>query len=89
MVLARQGFVDLQRRSLSSPGADPLHLMLIECKRRHLCDESGYRLPGVHWTFSVSVGSDDPMKVKLNDRYNMDCVVNLLRVQVLKYIYVT
>ena len=43
----------------------------------------------MHWTFSVSVGSDDPMKVKLNDRYNMDCVVNLLRVQVLKYIYVT
>jgi hypothetical protein len=70
--MARQAFASLQIRSLSLPGADPLHLMLNECKRRNLCDESGYRLPGVHWTFSVSVGSDDPMKVKLNEK--IDCI---------------
>jgi len=52
----------IQVRALSSPGADPLHLMVTECKRRNLCDETGYRLPGVHWTLSVAATAEDPLQ---------------------------
>ena len=54
----------IQVRALSSPGADPLHLMVTECKRRNLCDETGYRLPGVHWTLSVAATAEDPLQVR-------------------------
>jgi hypothetical protein len=45
------------------PGADPLELIRKECLVRNLCDEHGYRRPGVHWVFSVAVTPDDPNKV--------------------------
>jgi len=42
-------------RALTSLGMDPLVLWKNECHQRRLCDEDGYRLPGVHWTMAVSI----------------------------------
>ena len=56
-------FQGVQTRALTSPGVNPLQLMLEECRRRNLCDEAGFRLPRVHWTFAMSFGSDNPTKV--------------------------
>jgi len=41
------------------PAKDPLALIRDECHRRKLCDEYGFRRPGVHWVFSVAVTPDD------------------------------
>jgi len=43
-----------------APGRDPLALIRDECHKRKLCDEYGFRRPGVHWVFSVAVTPDDP-----------------------------
>ena len=40
----------------SSPGSDPLDILLKECVGRNLCNEQGYRLPGVHWVCAIAVG---------------------------------
>jgi len=42
---------------------DPLALMRNECHKRKLCDEHGFRRPGAHWVFSVSVTPDDLSQV--------------------------
>mmetsp|Transcript_18655 Transcript_18655/g.45054 ORF Transcript_18655/g.45054 Transcript_18655/m.45054 type:complete len:271 (+) Transcript_18655:91-903(+) len=41
------------------PGDNPLAVIRKECEGRHLCDEHGYRRPGVHWVFSLAVTPDD------------------------------
>jgi len=41
------------------PGSNPLEVIRKECSNRHLCDEHGYRRPGVHWVFSLAVTPDD------------------------------
>lgn len=46
-----------------SPGLDPLELIRKECLARNLCDEHGYRRPGVHWVFSIAITPDDPNHV--------------------------
>lgn len=53
-------------RSLAtrSPGNDPLTVIRKECEGRHLCDEHGYRRPGVHWVFSLAVTPDDVTMVR-------------------------
>lgn len=45
------------------PAKDPLALIRDECHRRKLCDEYGFRRPGVHWVFSVAVTPDDLSQV--------------------------
>eukprot|EP00980_Cylindrotheca_fusiformis_P024493 scaffold11961_cov122-Cylindrotheca_fusiformis.AAC.5 len=45
-----------------APGSNPLEVMQEECYSRNLCDENGYRRPGVHWVFSMAVTPDDPSK---------------------------
>lgn len=53
-------------RSLAtrSPGNDPLNVIRKECEGRHLCDEHGYRRPGVHWVFSLAVTPNDVTMVR-------------------------
>jgi hypothetical protein len=51
------------RAFATAPGVDPLDYLRETSVKRNLCDESGYRLPGVHWTMSVAFASDDPMQV--------------------------
>jgi hypothetical protein len=46
-----------------APGANPLEVIKKECLHRNLCDEHGYRRPGVHWVLSVAVTPEDPTKV--------------------------
>jgi hypothetical protein len=48
------------------PASDPLALIRDECHKRKLCDEYGFRRPGVHWVFSVAVTPDDPTQVGRN-----------------------
>eukprot|EP00526_Cylindrotheca_closterium_P019654 CAMPEP_0113635018 /NCGR_PEP_ID=MMETSP0017_2-20120614/18244_1 /TAXON_ID=2856 /ORGANISM="Cylindrotheca closterium" /LENGTH=234 /DNA_ID=CAMNT_0000545761 /DNA_START=162 /DNA_END=866 /DNA_ORIENTATION=+ /assembly_acc=CAM_ASM_000147 len=43
-----------------SPGSNPLEVIKKGCLQRNLCDEHGYRRPGIHWTFSIAVSPDDP-----------------------------
>lgn len=50
------------RAFATAPCADPLEFLLKTSLKRNLCDASGYRLPGVHWTLSVAFASDDPMQ---------------------------
>lgn len=38
-----------------APGSNPLALIRDECIARNLCDELGFRRPGVHWVFSVAI----------------------------------
>ncbi|KAL3937513.1 MAG: hypothetical protein SGBAC_007405 [Bacillariaceae sp.] len=45
-----------------SPGTNPLEVIKKGCLQRNLCDENGYRRPGLHWTFSIAVSPDDPTK---------------------------
>lgn len=45
------------------PGSNPLEVIQKECVNRHLCDEHGYRRPGVHWVFSLAVTPDDVSQV--------------------------
>lgn len=45
-----------------APSEDPLELLRETSAKRNLCDESGYRLKGVHWTLALAYGSDDPVK---------------------------
>ena len=45
------------------PGLDPLEVIRKECLARNLCDEHGYRRPGVHWVFSVAITPDDITQV--------------------------
>jgi hypothetical protein len=47
----------------TSPGNDPMDLMKESFFKRKLCDESGYRLPNVHWTMSIAFSSEDSKKV--------------------------
>lgn len=47
----------------TTPASDPLELMQATFRKRGMCDESGFRLPGVHWTMALAFGADDPMKV--------------------------
>jgi hypothetical protein len=52
-----------------SPGANPLEVILNQCARRHLCDENGFRRPGVHWVFSIAVTPDDVSQVRVVEHY--------------------
>ena len=45
------------------PGMDPLEVIRKECLARNLCDEHGYRRPGVHWVFSIAITPDDITQV--------------------------
>ena len=47
-----------------------------QCETRHLCDEHGYRRPGVHWVFSLAVTPEDVLQVNMSssDRVYV-CVV--------------
>ena len=45
------------------PGRDPLDVIRKECLARNLCDEHGYRRPGVHWVFSIAITPDDISQV--------------------------
>lgn len=47
----------------TAPGGDPLELMRATFMKRGVCDESGFRMPGVHWTMALAFGVEDPMKV--------------------------
>jgi hypothetical protein len=49
-----------------APGSDPLDVIRKECLARNLCDETGYRRPGVHWVFSVAIAPDDLSKVGMS-----------------------
>jgi hypothetical protein len=49
---------------LVSPGNDPLVVLRNECFERNLCDDFGFRLPGVHWVFHIAVGGEDTEKVR-------------------------
>ena len=51
------------RAFATAPGSDPLDVIRKECIARKLCDEDGYRRPGVHWIFSVAISPEDPSKV--------------------------
>ena len=51
------------RAFTTAPSTDPLELMRMSYMQKGLCDESGYRLPGVHWTMAIAFGTDDPMEV--------------------------
>jgi hypothetical protein len=53
-------------RSLATkpPGPNPFDVIRKECVQRHLCDEHGYRRPGVHWVFSLAVTPDDISQVR-------------------------
>jgi hypothetical protein len=51
------------------PGGDPLDLIRKECVARNLCDEYGYRRPGVHWVFSVAITPDDANLVSVSSRF--------------------
>lgn len=41
------------------PGPDPLEILRKESLARNLCDEEGFRRPGVHWVISLAVSPDD------------------------------
>lgn len=62
-----QQVVSSKSRSFATkpPGSDPLDVIRDECLRRNLCDEHGYRRPGVHWVFSVAVTPNDPNQVRV------------------------
>ena len=51
----------LQQRGLATrahmPGSDPLDILRKECVARQLCDEQGFRLPGVHWVCAIATMS--------------------------------
>jgi hypothetical protein len=49
-----------------APGSDPLDVIRKECFARNLCDENGYRRPGVHWVFSIAICPDDLSKVGMS-----------------------
>jgi hypothetical protein len=57
-------FVVVRALGTKPPGSDPLDVIRKECLTRNLCDEHGYRRPGVHWVFSVAVTPDDPSQVR-------------------------
>lgn len=60
------------------PASDPLALIRDECHKRKLCDEFGFRRPGVHWVFSVAVTPDDVSQVCIlfiTVMVNMSCQV--------------
>ena len=38
-----------------APGADPLEVLRKDSLGHKLCDEGGYRKPGVHWVFAVAM----------------------------------
>lgn len=61
-------------RSLAtkSPGANPLEVIRSQCTNRHLCDELGYRRPGVHWVLSLAVTPDDVTLVR-RKYVTLDC----------------
>jgi hypothetical protein len=61
-------------RSLATkaPGSNPLEVIRKECINRHLCDEHGYRRPGVHWVFSLAVTPDDISQVI---QESSDCII--------------
>lgn len=44
---------------LTAPGPDPLQVLRETCLKKSLCDESGFRVPGVHWVFAVAVNSSN------------------------------
>ena len=58
-----------------APASDPLELMRATFVKRGMCDESGFRMPGVHWTMSLAFGADDPMKVGRNACYSFGVIV--------------
>jgi hypothetical protein len=45
--------------SAKLPGPDPLEIIRKESLARNLCDEDGFRRPGVHWVISLAVSPDD------------------------------
>ena len=45
------------------PGYNPLDLIRKESLARNLCDEHGYRRPGVHWVFTIAITPDDITQV--------------------------
>ncbi|KAG7359113.1 hypothetical protein IV203_015702 [Nitzschia inconspicua] len=51
--------VTMRYLATKPPGSNPLDVIRKECVNRHLCDEHGYRRPGVHWVFSLAVTPDD------------------------------
>ena len=53
------------------PGSNPLDVIRKECNTRLLCDEHGFRRPGVHWVFSLAVTPDDISQVS----YHQNLVV--------------
>ena len=59
-------FLPSQIRTMAtkSPGSNPLEVIKKGCLQRNLCDEHGYRRPGMHWTFSIAVSPDDPTQVR-------------------------
>jgi hypothetical protein len=52
-----------------APGSNPLDVIRKECLARNLCDEYGYRRPGVHWVFSVAITPEDPSQVRSYVRF--------------------
>ena len=64
---ARGGLTKCAVRAFTTaPASDPLELMQATFMKRGMCDESGFRLPGVHWTMALAFGADDPLKVGLS-----------------------
>lgn len=63
-VVAQPAFRIRTFAKLTAPGADPLAVLRNTCLNRSLCDEGGFRVPGVHWVFSVAVGSGDANVVR-------------------------
>lgn len=56
----------IQSRSfakLTGPGPDPLEVLRETCFKKNLCDEDGFRVPGVHWVFSVAINNENPSDV--------------------------
>jgi hypothetical protein len=53
----------------TAPGNDPMDLMKESFYKRKLCDESGFRLPNVHWTMSIAFPSEDLTKVGISFYY--------------------
>jgi len=57
---------------LTAPGPDPLEVLRETCLSKSLCDEGGFRVPGVHWVFSVAVNSESPDDVSA-DGLDVSC----------------
>ena len=44
----------ISKRNVSTVVSSPLEDMKQMAQTKHLCDENGFRLPDIHWTFVIS-----------------------------------